>query len=247
MRIRTIKPEFWANEKMARMPDFTRLLAIGLLNYADDHGYFWANPLMIRGALFPFDEDSSKVRRGLAQLQSEGFIRLGKTADDREAGHIVKFAKHQRIDRARDSDIQHLVTFDEASTNDRRSLDDDSLLDRKGSGIGTGKGRDDGLEPLLLIEKPIHQLRAEGLFNRKTTTQLSASEERAWKRASKLVAETDDEGWEMLEWWFSQPSGELTKYRRTDLAALLNNWHAEIEKARRNRETPPEKAKNWNS
>ncbi len=137
MRIRTIKPAFWTNEKMSRMPDFTKLLAIGLLNYADDHGYFWSNPLMIRGALFPFDEDSSKIRRALAQLAAEGFIRLGRTADGREAGHVIKFSLHQRVDRATDSDIQPLVTFDEPSTMPRRALDEPSSLDRKGlEGIG---------------------------------------------------------------------------------------------------------------
>jgi hypothetical protein len=57
MRIRTVKPEFWTNEKMAALPDFTRLVALALLNYADDHGYFWANSLMMRGALFPFEDE----------------------------------------------------------------------------------------------------------------------------------------------------------------------------------------------
>lgn len=137
MRIRTIKPAFWTNEKMARMPDFTRLLAIGLLNYADDHGYFWANPLMIRGALFPFDEDSSKVRRALAQLASEGYLRIGKAHDGREAGHIVKFSTHQRVDKPATSEIQPLVSFDDDSKNVLGLFDDQSALDRKGKeGIG---------------------------------------------------------------------------------------------------------------
>ena len=140
MRIRTIKPEFWANEKMAKVDDFTRLLAIGLLNYADDHGYFWANPMLIRGALFPFDEDSTKIRRSLAQLSADGYIRLGKTADGRVGGQVTKFASHQRVDRPQESRIKDLITFDEDSSNIRRTFDDQSLLDQ-GSGIrdqGTG-------------------------------------------------------------------------------------------------------------
>lgn len=119
---------------MAVLPDFTRLMALALLNYADDHGYFWANPAMVRGALFPFDEDSSKVRRAFAQLAAEGYLVLGTTADGREAGFIVNFAKHQRVDRKQDSEIQPLMIH---STNDRRTIDDQSLLDRKGlEGIG---------------------------------------------------------------------------------------------------------------
>jgi hypothetical protein len=136
MRIRTIKPEFWSNEKMARLPDYVKLMAIALLNYADDDGYFWANPLMIRGALFPFDEDSTKARRALEHLSAEGYLRLGKTVDGREFGHVINFAKHQRVDRKTDSLIKPLEDVAN-STNPRRTLDERSSLDRKGS---EGKG-----------------------------------------------------------------------------------------------------------
>lgn len=139
MRIRTIKPEFWANEKMSALPDFARLLAIGLLNYADDHGFFWANSLMIRGSLFPFEEDASKIRKGLAQLESEGFIRLGKTNDSREVGHVVKFSLHQRVDKPQDSKIKPLAIFQEQSKNDLGLFGDESALYRNGK---EGKGKD---------------------------------------------------------------------------------------------------------
>ncbi|HBS0572930.1 TPA: DnaT-like ssDNA-binding domain-containing protein, partial [Klebsiella pneumoniae] len=46
-RIRTIKPEFWTDEDMAEVSEPACLLAIGLLNYADDEGYFNANPKLI--------------------------------------------------------------------------------------------------------------------------------------------------------------------------------------------------------
>lgn len=139
MRIRTIKPAFWTNEKMARLPDFARLLAIGLLNYADDHGYFWANPLLVRGALFPFEEDSTKVLKGLSQLASEGFIRLGKTPDGRDCGVVVNFTTHQRVDKPQKSEIQPLATFEEGSKKVPRMVQDQSALERKGK---EGNGKD---------------------------------------------------------------------------------------------------------
>jgi hypothetical protein len=139
MRIRTIKPAFWANEKMSALPDFARLLAIGLLNYADDLGFFWANSLMIRGSLFPFEEDSSKVLKGLSQLASEGYIRLGKTADGRAVGHVVNFSKHQRVDKPQPSEIQSLAIFEEPSKNGSGTVEDQSALYRKGK---EGKGKD---------------------------------------------------------------------------------------------------------
>lgn len=141
------------------MPDFTKLLAIGLLNYADDHGYFWANPLMIRGALFPFDEDSSKVRRALAQLVEEGYLRIGKAPDGREGGHIIKFSNHQRVDRPADSDIQPLLSFDDDSTMIRGLFDDQSSLDRKGR---EGIGKDISVEasPLRVPEATVEEIYA---------------------------------------------------------------------------------------
>lgn len=158
MRIRTVKPAFWANEKMAALPDFARLLALGLLNYADDFGYFWANPLMIRGALFPFDEDSSKVRKALAQLAVEGYLRIGKTPDGREAGHIINFTKHQRVDRPAASEIQPLVSFDDDSANVLRLFDDESSLDRKGmEGIGRDRKGSTPRPPAAEIEERIYE------------------------------------------------------------------------------------------
>jgi hypothetical protein len=139
MRIRTIKPAFWTNEKLAALPDFARLLAIGLLNYADDHGFFWANSLMVRGALFPFEEDSTKVRRSLEQLSGIGYLRLGVMPDGREVGHVINFKKHQRVDKPQDSEISPLAEFQDRSKITPRTISDELPLDRKGL---EGNGKD---------------------------------------------------------------------------------------------------------
>ena len=127
MRIRTIKPEFWQSETMASIPKDSRLLAIALLNYADDEGFFFAVPQVIQGALFPFDEDSTSIRRGLDELSRIGFCSLGKTTEGKRIGRIVNFLDHQRIDRPQASKIAGLEVvwgaFDEHSTNIRRGLD----------------------------------------------------------------------------------------------------------------------------
>ncbi|SWD82810.1 primosomal protein I [Klebsiella pneumoniae] len=62
-RIRTIKPEFWTDEDMAEVSEPACLLAIGLLNYADDEGYFNANPKLIKAAVFPIREPSVRKRK----------------------------------------------------------------------------------------------------------------------------------------------------------------------------------------
>lgn len=139
MRIRTIKPEFWQHETLAGLPEFARLLALALLNYADDEGYFLASGHLIRGNLFPFEDDSTKILRSLAQLSEVGWIRIGKDAQNRQVGCVVNFAKHQRIDRAQPSKIKGSTTFVEDSTNDRQTVAEESLLEwirDQGSGKG---------------------------------------------------------------------------------------------------------------
>ena len=74
MRIRTIKPEFWQNKPLASLPAFSRLVAVALLNWADDDGWFKAEPALIRGALFPFETDSDIITGALRDLSGIGFI-----------------------------------------------------------------------------------------------------------------------------------------------------------------------------
>ena len=52
-RIRTIKPEFWRHEDLSALPADTHMLAAALLNYADDEGYFNANPKLVEAECFP--------------------------------------------------------------------------------------------------------------------------------------------------------------------------------------------------
>lgn len=142
MRIRTIKPEFWPHPIMARQPDEVRLCAIALLNVADDEGYFLASPALVRSEVWPFDEDSSRARRGLDTLASIGWVEIRNHPTHGPIGKVVNFSKHQRIDRPSASKIASYF-LDERSTNDRRALDERSLLDQ-GSGIRDQGAREQG-------------------------------------------------------------------------------------------------------
>lgn len=122
---------------MARLKEPVQLLAIGLLNYSDDEGYFFASAQLVRAALRPFDDDSTNVRANLAELEKHGYIQLKMHDTHGEIGWVVSFLNHQRIDRPKASSIKAL--FD--SSNVRRSIDDQSLLEGKGKEQGTGKGR----------------------------------------------------------------------------------------------------------
>lgn len=107
-RIRTIKPEFWRNEGLSRLAEATHLLAAALLNYADDEGYFNANPKLVAAECSPLREPSVTIPASLLALSEADYLVLGKTPDGREYGRIVKFRDHQVINKPTPSKIKAL-------------------------------------------------------------------------------------------------------------------------------------------
>jgi hypothetical protein len=230
MRIRTIKPEFWQHPVMSRLPYDTRILALGLLNLADDEGYFSADTDYIRGAVL-FREDSSNVRRMLDELSRSGWITLCGTAE-RPIGRVVHFRKHQRVDRPQPSRLKQYA-LDESSTNDRRPLDDQSTQEQgKESNTPIVPKGDENPEPPA-EEKPETLLRAMALFRMRPATPLDRSSRRAWKLAAPAVAATSDAEWFRLEAYYAAELPDKDDYRRQDLSTLLNNWSGELTKAAR--------------
>jgi DNA replication protein DnaT len=189
MRIRTVKPEFWVHPVMSRLAYDTRILALGLLNLADDEGYFDADPDYIRGAVL-FREDSSNVRRMLDELSRSEWIDLCGSPD-RPIGRVTNFRKHQRVDRPQPSRLKQYALV-ESSTNDRRVLVDQSTQDQ-----GTGKGRDTPIVPASGDEAPPAPpaedpslLRAKAIFRMRPGTPLDRTQARAWKTNRAAVAAT---------------------------------------------------------
>ncbi|MFK1876092.1 hypothetical protein ACIXGC_19415 [Bacteroides fragilis] len=56
-RIRTIKPEFWEDEKIGKLPIPCRLFFIGCWNFADDFGVIKGNAALLKSQIFPYDEN----------------------------------------------------------------------------------------------------------------------------------------------------------------------------------------------
>jgi hypothetical protein len=96
-RIRTIKPEFWRNRQLANLPEFTRLVAIALLNIADDEGFFESDAMLIRGDVFPYLEDYRNITVALRELSCIGYITIRDTTQKGAIGYIENFSKHQVI------------------------------------------------------------------------------------------------------------------------------------------------------
>jgi hypothetical protein len=132
VRIRTIKPEFWTHPILSRLSHEARLAAIGLLNIADDDGFFLADAALIRSALWPFDEDSTNARRALDALSKAGYIEIRESSTHGPIGSVLNFSKHQRIDRPTASKLAGYFN----SSNPRRVLDESSLLEGKGKEQG---------------------------------------------------------------------------------------------------------------
>ena len=158
MRIRTIKPEFWKHQRMAELPAETRLLAIGLLNYADDEGYFDAHPALIRGELMPYSEKTARIPKMLEELSGIGFLSVEEKEDGKLIGHVSNFLEHQRINRptrSKHSRTPHArLTEDSVSIHD--ALTASSLPEGKGTGNRERKGvvSADADEPELTLESP---------------------------------------------------------------------------------------------
>ncbi|WP_336709718.1 MULTISPECIES: DnaT-like ssDNA-binding domain-containing protein [unclassified Cedecea] len=134
-RIRTIKPEFWTDEDMAEVSEAACLLAIGLLNYADDEGYFNANPKLIKAAVFPIRETCSPITVLIRELSNHGYLSMFSTQDGKHFGLINNFAKHQVINKPKDSKIKslHLIPYEYGT---------DTAPVLPGKDQGSGKGKD---------------------------------------------------------------------------------------------------------
>jgi len=144
-RIRTIKPEFWQDEDLAFLNAETRLLAIGLLNHADDEGYFKAHKLLVRAAVFPFSEPSLNIQGMLTELSDIGYIELFEGTDGKPYGFVPNFLKHQKVNRATASKIKGLRPFTEDSVSTHGALTEDSLPEGKGREQGKEQGSGKGV------------------------------------------------------------------------------------------------------
>lgn len=105
-RIRSIKPEFCTSEAIAVLPRDLRLHFIQLWTYADDHGRGKDEPRVIKGAIWPIDDDvsSEQVEAWQAALAVAGRI-VRYTVDGRPFFEVVNWHEHQKPNRRTDSKL----------------------------------------------------------------------------------------------------------------------------------------------
>lgn len=132
-RIRTIKPEFWSDEKLSECSLSARLTFIGLWTFADDEGRMEYQPARLRMQIFPCGSVTlGKLREYLGELTECSVIRI-YVVDGKEYLDIPRFAKHQRINRPTPSRLP------EYSLTTHGVINEPSPLEGKGTGE-EGKG-----------------------------------------------------------------------------------------------------------
>lgn len=126
-----MKPEFWTDEKVVELSAWGRLLAIGLLNFADDYGRMVKSEKRIKMQVFP--ADSVSVQQLLTELEKAGFIYF-YSVNNVEYLQIRNFTKHQRVNRPSHSPIPAPVGGEPSVSPQEESM-------REGKGK-EGKGRE---------------------------------------------------------------------------------------------------------
>ena len=141
-RIRTVKPEFWTDEDLSSISETAQLMAIGLLNLADDEGYFKSNPKLIKAALFPLRDTSMSIHGAISELSSVGYITCFSGLDGKDYARVTNFTSHQKINRPSPSKIKGLIDFSEDSVSNHGVITGGKERKGKEQGKeqGTGKG-----------------------------------------------------------------------------------------------------------
>ena len=94
-RIRSIKPEFFYDEKLATLDPTIRLFFIGLWLQADRRGRIEDRPMVLKAHIYPYDNfDADDALRILSLPENRFVIRY--EVDGRKLLQITNFAKHQR-------------------------------------------------------------------------------------------------------------------------------------------------------
>lgn len=103
-RIRTIKPEFWDDEKVGTLSFMERLLFIGMWTFADDEGIIKANASYLKSHIFPYDESlkTEAIEKSLQRFESLNMV-YRYSINSQAYAWIVKFRVYQRIDKPQKS------------------------------------------------------------------------------------------------------------------------------------------------
>ena len=147
-RIRTIKPQFWDDAKIGRIPRDARLLYIGLWTFADDLGVVIADPVWLKSKIFPYDRiQIQQLEAWLGSLEKTGFISLLSVKSE-SFYYLPTFSRHQIINRPNLDDVnidKKLLDNILAKFTDQSVINHGSISDQSVTIIGEEKDRDSSI------------------------------------------------------------------------------------------------------
>lgn len=127
-RIRTVKPEFWTDEKVVECSIPARLLFIGLFNFANDMGCLERSPKRLKMQIFP--ADALDCEPLIQELITHGLL-TEYSVNDVCYLQIKGFLKHQKINRPSASKIPLPPEFTEskAGKEEKRAPNQGGLME----------------------------------------------------------------------------------------------------------------------
>ena len=115
-RKRMIDPKFWTDDKIMDLDPLTRLLFIGIWNFADDSGIHLNNSKVLKAEIFPCDDiQISEVQQMKDQLVALRMIELSK---DDYLFRIRNWEVYQKINRPQPSKY----SFNDSSMNNQEPI-----------------------------------------------------------------------------------------------------------------------------
>ena len=128
-RSRIVKPEFWSDEKLARLSRDTRLTYIGIWNVSDDYGVVKGDPVWLKSQIYPYENlPILKFKTWVNEL--ENIKRLIPFNFNEEKFYFIPgFLKHQKVDHPsklrnipESIDINKLINTINNQSNDSREI-----------------------------------------------------------------------------------------------------------------------------
>lgn len=97
-RLRTVKPEFFGDEKLSTISRDARLTFIGMLIQSDDYGVVKGHPVWLKNSIYPYDDIKlSDFQKWLSEIESMQAI-IPFTHNGERFYFIRKFSEHQKVD-----------------------------------------------------------------------------------------------------------------------------------------------------
>jgi hypothetical protein len=144
MRIRSIKPAFWEDAKVAALPEGARLFFIGLWNLADDTGTLRWDVAEVAATLYRYDSRTKRERqvaKYMGNLGDSGMVRVLKCG---KHAVIPKLGTHQYLPaearRVKTTAAEHESCSDSGNPKEaQEKLGDPGITQRGGIGmVGDG-------------------------------------------------------------------------------------------------------------